>query len=101
MDEHDWTDIEHLGKPYDLVCRRHGGQEKHVEVKGTTGAGADVEYTPNEIKHFRTCPHGADLIVCETSSLTAAQAPTPPQADNCCTFRTMPPHLSISRPQAG
>ncbi len=63
MREQGWTDIKHLGKPYDLDCSKPSGQEKHVQVKGTTGAGADVEYTPNEIKHFRTCPHGADPIV--------------------------------------
>jgi hypothetical protein len=40
-----WTAVEHLGKPYDLVCRSESGEEKHVEVKGTTGAGADVDYT--------------------------------------------------------
>jgi hypothetical protein len=51
-----------LGKPFDLVCTRLG-VEKHVEVKGTTGAGTDVEYTPNEVAHFRACPHGADLVV--------------------------------------
>jgi hypothetical protein len=32
-------------------------------VKGTTGAGADVMFTPNEVHHFRNCPHGADLVV--------------------------------------
>ncbi len=58
-----WTEVEELGRPYDLVCRRPDGAEKHVEVKGTTGAGADVMFTPNEIHHFRTCPHGADLVV--------------------------------------
>jgi hypothetical protein len=55
--------IRELGKPYDLVCTTADGSEKHVEVKGTTGAGAEVEYTPNEVRHFRNCPHGADLIV--------------------------------------
>lgn len=57
-----WT-IRELGKPYDLVCTTPDGGEKHVEVKGTTGAGAEVEYTPNEVRHFRNCPYGADLIV--------------------------------------
>lgn len=57
-----YTDVEELGKPYDLVCRAPG-KEKHVEVKGTTGAGVEVEYTVNEVHHFRNCPHGADLVV--------------------------------------
>ena len=56
-------DVDELGKPYDLVCTKPDGTEKHIEVKGTTGAGAEVQYTPNEVNHFRTCPHGADLIV--------------------------------------
>ncbi|MEV6525733.1 DUF3883 domain-containing protein [Longispora sp. NPDC051575] len=58
-----WHNVVELGKPYDLVCTNSSGQEKHVEVKGTSGAGADVEYTPNEVRHFRNCPDGADLIV--------------------------------------
>jgi hypothetical protein len=46
------------------VCRKYSGTvEKHVEVKGTTGAGASVPYTPNEVRHFRACPYGGDLIV--------------------------------------
>ncbi|WP_203823580.1 protein NO VEIN domain-containing protein [Actinoplanes palleronii] len=58
-----WDEIRTLGKPYDLVCTKVTGEEKHVEVKGTTGAGGDVNYTPNEIQHFRACPYGADLVV--------------------------------------
>jgi hypothetical protein len=61
-DEHGWT-VTPLGKPYDLDCVKPDGTVKHVEVKGTTGGGGQVEYTPNEVKHFRECPHGADLIV--------------------------------------
>ncbi|WP_189332542.1 protein NO VEIN domain-containing protein [Actinoplanes ianthinogenes] len=58
-----WDEIRTLGKPYDLVCTKVTGEEKHVEVKGTTGAGGDVNYTPNEVQHFRSCPFGADLVV--------------------------------------
>lgn len=57
-----WAEIEELGKPFDLVCR-NGSVERHVEVKGTTGSGASVLMTPNEVEHFRRCPVGADLIV--------------------------------------
>ncbi|MFI7550794.1 protein NO VEIN domain-containing protein [Micromonospora sediminimaris] len=57
-----WKDVEVLGKPFDLLFHKPG-QEKHVEVKGTSGAGAEVEYTANEVAHFRSCPHGADLVV--------------------------------------
>ncbi|WP_437081385.1 protein NO VEIN domain-containing protein [Streptomyces sp. enrichment culture] len=43
-----WT-VEKLGKPYDLHCTR-GTDERHVEVKGTTGAATSVELT-NEVLH--------------------------------------------------
>ncbi len=58
-----WTHVKELGKPFDLVCTGLGADEKHVEVKGSTGAGFEVEYTSNEVEHFRSCPFGADLIV--------------------------------------
>lgn len=61
-DVHGWSHIAPLGKPFDLVCLGPAG-EKHVEVKGTSGAGGTVEYTTNEVDHFRNCPFGADLIV--------------------------------------
>ena len=37
---------------YDLRCTRDG-DELHVEVKGTTGAGAEVTLTANEVEHAR------------------------------------------------
>ena len=37
---------------YDLRCTR-GGDELHVEVKGATGAGAEVTLTANEVEHAR------------------------------------------------
>lgn len=59
-----WREVREVGKPYDLHCRS-GKREKHVEVKGTTGAGAEVEFTRNEVANFRNPPAncGADLIV--------------------------------------
>lgn len=59
-----WHEVQEVGKPYDLHCRS-GKREKHVEVKGTTGAGAEVEFTRNEVANFRNPPAncGADLIV--------------------------------------
>lgn len=59
-----WREVWEVGKPYDLHCRS-GKLEKHVEVKGTTGAGAEVEFTRNEVANFRNPPAncGADLIV--------------------------------------
>jgi hypothetical protein len=70
-----WHDVKELGKPFDLVCTKDSGEEKHVEVKGTTGAGSDVEYTPNEVKHFRDCPYGADLIVVRDTQVDRATKP--------------------------
>ncbi|WP_372490577.1 protein NO VEIN domain-containing protein [Nocardioides bruguierae] len=70
MLQHGWTEVIPLGKPYDLVCRRDDGQEKHVEVKGSSGATGSVIYTRNEVAHFRRCPHGADLIVVRDIELT-------------------------------
>lgn len=47
---------------FDLCCRR-GAEELHVEVKGTTGAGATVSLTANEIDHAETYPHVALVVV--------------------------------------
>ncbi|MFE5690016.1 protein NO VEIN domain-containing protein, partial [Streptomyces sp. NPDC056512] len=52
-----WT-VEKLGKPYDLRCTR-GTEERHVEVKGTTGAATSVELTINEALHARDQGRGA------------------------------------------
>jgi hypothetical protein len=70
-----WDEIKVLGKPFDLVCTNIEGQERHVEVKGTTGAGGDVIYTPNEIQHFRECPHGADLVVVRDIAVDRSTSP--------------------------
>jgi hypothetical protein len=35
----------------------------------------DVQYTPNEVQHFRTCPHGADLIVVRDISVDRGVQP--------------------------
>lgn len=56
------SDIEILGKPYDLKVMI-GGQERHVEVKGTTVDGAvSVVLTVNEVAHARDWPR-TDLFV--------------------------------------
>lgn len=54
--------IEKLGKPYDLRCTR-GTEERHVEVKGTTGAATSVELTINEVLHARDKGNTVDLYV--------------------------------------
>ncbi|WP_406478467.1 protein NO VEIN domain-containing protein [Streptomyces sp. NBC_01615] len=56
-----WT-VERLGKPYDLHCTR-AGEERHVEVKGTTGAATSVDLTINEVEHARNPHHTVDLYV--------------------------------------
>ena len=69
-----WTSVERLGKPFDLVCGKTTSEgesiEKHVEVKGASGGASAVEYTPNEVDHFRSCPYGADLIVVRDITVT-------------------------------
>ena len=57
---------------YDLTCRR-GGVELHVEVKGTTTAGAAVELTRNEVEHARTYPYVALFIVTDVVVRQIAQ----------------------------
>ncbi len=54
--------VERLGKPYDLRCTRDG-EERHVEVKGTTGAPTSVELTINEVLHARNPENTVDLYV--------------------------------------
>jgi hypothetical protein len=52
----------HATKSYDLSCHR-AGEERHVEVKGTTTDGAEVILTPGEVAHARTYPHPALFIL--------------------------------------
>ncbi|MFJ9621861.1 DUF3883 domain-containing protein [Streptomyces sp. NPDC101181] len=56
-----WT-VKRLGKPYDLHCTRDG-EERRVEVKGTTGSAAKVLLTSNEVDHARNTQHTVDLYV--------------------------------------
>lgn len=48
---------------YDLRCKSPGGQELHVEVKGTTSDGAHILLTPNEVNHARNYPNVALFIL--------------------------------------
>lgn len=60
-----WT-VEEVAsrESYDLCCRRAGQPELHAQVKGTTGDGADVLLTPNELAHAREqYPHVALVVV--------------------------------------
>lgn len=51
--------------PYDLRCTRER-QERHVEVKGTTGLGEQVNLTAGEVGHHRQNPLRAVLFVAHT-----------------------------------
>lgn len=55
------TDIEILGKPYDLRIQIHG-TEYHVEVKGSSQFVDKVFLTRNEVSHARDTEH-VDLVV--------------------------------------
>lgn len=48
---------------YDLFCKSPGGQELHVEVKGTTSDGTQILLTPNEVNHARNYPNVALFIL--------------------------------------
>jgi hypothetical protein len=45
-------EVTEVGKPYDLLAVK-GGEELHVEVKGSTMSVDDVELTINEVRHAR------------------------------------------------
>lgn len=55
------TDIEVLGKPYDLRLNLHG-QEVHAEVKGSVSDAESVLITRNEVAHAREFER-TDLVV--------------------------------------
>jgi hypothetical protein len=62
-----WGDVKDVGSTecFDLECRS-GGRMLRVEVKGTTGSGASVLLTANEVTHARVqTPHVALFVVSE------------------------------------
>jgi hypothetical protein len=48
---------------FDLLCTREGGEELHVEVKGTESDGGHVLVTANEVEHARGCSDAALFVV--------------------------------------
>ena len=56
--------VEYVGssESYDLHCGR-GNDDRHVEVKGTTGLGETVILTQNEVLHARESHPKVDLFV--------------------------------------
>ncbi|MFJ7170267.1 MULTISPECIES: DUF3883 domain-containing protein [Streptomyces] len=71
-----WT-VEMRGKPYDLRCTR-GTEERHVEVKGTTGAATSVELTINEVLHARDQANTVDLFVVSDIKVDTSTDPYTP-----------------------
>lgn len=58
----DVEDVSLKRRGYDLHAGQ-GDEELHVEVKGTTGSGASVILTPNEVRHAGANPRQAMLAV--------------------------------------
>ena len=55
---------EKLGKPYDVRLTLHG-QERHIEVKGSSLAVETIELTMNEVTHAETF-QPTDLVVVDS-----------------------------------
>lgn len=72
-EENGW-DVTELGKPYDLLCVRDG-QERRVEVKGTTGAAGTVNLTSNEVANARE--HTTDLFIVHSIKVEPKNQKTP------------------------
>ncbi|MCC5480838.1 DUF3883 domain-containing protein [Streptomyces barringtoniae] len=81
-----WT-VEKLGKPYDLRCTR-GTEERHVEVKGTTGAATSVELTINEVLYARDKGNTVDPYVVSDISMDTATDPYGPSGARSGTIPT-------------
>jgi hypothetical protein len=57
--------VEDVGstESFDLRCTREGVNERHVEVKGTTGIGETVILTRNEVLHAHEWHPNVDLFL--------------------------------------
>lgn len=73
--EHGWTTIDDvsLRKSYDLHCSRADGSELRVEVKGTTGTGATVLLTPNEVTHAHKHHPNVALFIVANVALSSVE----------------------------
>jgi hypothetical protein len=60
-------------RSYDLECRR-AKQVLHVEVKGTTTAGAKILLTANEVKHAQKPQHACVLFILHGIALRGKKA---------------------------
>lgn len=74
----DWDTVEDVGtrESYDLHCKREG-DEFHVEVKGTTGAGDSIILTANEVEHARNWYPKVALVI--VSEIELDRSGSPPQ----------------------
>ena len=57
------TDMSPQRLPYDLLLTKPEGEERRVEVKGTTGDGTSILLTPNEARHASDREEDLDLVV--------------------------------------
>ncbi|MFF3326942.1 protein NO VEIN domain-containing protein [Streptomyces sp. NPDC002889] len=92
-----WT-VERLGKPYDLHCTR-GTQERHVEVKGTTGAPTSVELTINEVLHARDKDNTVDLYVVSDIKVDTRTDPYTATGDTVTLYENWEPAEQDLRPR--
>lgn len=77
------------GHPYDFLAVRDD-ESLRVEVKGTTGEGASVELTTNEVNNARSFPRVA-LAIVSGIRLDNAEAAIPQATDG--TLRFLDPWL--------
>ncbi|MFF5638118.1 protein NO VEIN domain-containing protein [Streptomyces sp. NPDC012825] len=92
-----WT-VEKLGKPYDLRCTR-GTEERHVEVKGTTGAPTSVELTINEVLHARDKDNTVDLYVVSDIKIDTSTDPYTASGDKVTLYTDWEPAEEDLRPR--
>jgi hypothetical protein len=78
LEADDWS-VENVSsdRSYDFHCQGDA-RELRVEVKGTTGAGASILLTPNEVRHARE--HEAVVALFVVSGIELDREATPPRA---------------------
>ena len=69
-EDQEWNVVDKSGShPFDLLATRNG-EERYIEVKGTTGAGNSIMLTHGEVKHVRQHRHGSALVIVSGIVLT-------------------------------
>ncbi|WP_428835877.1 protein NO VEIN domain-containing protein [Streptomyces californicus] len=92
-----WT-VEKLGKPYHVRCTR-GTVERHVEVKGATGAATSVELTINEVLHARDKDNTVALYVVSDIRVDAVTDPYIPRGGTVWHYSNWEPAEEDLRPR--